>query len=550
VPDQLTFPVGNPFPEPITITLGLIPHLPDWGLELSQDVLPNMQAGEVRQVILTVTPPAEQPLPPDDTPIVDVEAYKNGELIGGFRKIFRPPVPIHRPQDPVYAESEIGIDPYPIIQGTPTKLSVEVFNPTSEDHIVTATFSIAPFGIGLPFNSEQIVPNPIKIYVPAHGAARGITTWTPPDWEGKFCVQVTLEMEGHAPIWSQRNIDVGEPLEPGIPHEMIFPVGSGNNTEPVTVTLGVIPYKENWKVSLSDDVLENIQPGQTVTVTLSVTPPADSELGSGEPIADIEAYIDGELLGGFRKMDVPPIPIHKPHEKGYAESEIFIEPYPPQQGEKSIVGTVVQNTSDVPVTVNLEFGWANFGVGIPFTSTGMIPYTQTVTLEPSTIITPTIEWTPTISGHQCVIINLTDPEGVYEPQQSQRNVDVLETPPCGITQVYAFTIYNDSAYSVTVDIGLITFNVPPDWVVTTVPSGSIELGPYEGTSIEVHVYIPCPQAVGDINYSKQFYAFLNGSGGMATIDVEGYVDGELVGGIELQFETKFMYSTFLPFTKK
>ncbi len=192
VPHALTFPVGNPFDHPVTITLGLIPHFPDWGLELSQDVLPAMGPGEIREVTLTVTPPAD--LPADGDPIVDVEAYVGGDagsprLIGGFRKIFRPPIPIHRPKDPVYAESEIGVDPYPAIAGQPTVLSVEVYNPTDQDRYVTATFSIADFGIGLPFSTADIAPNPIRIFVPMHGAARGHVIWTPPNWGGKFCVQ-------------------------------------------------------------------------------------------------------------------------------------------------------------------------------------------------------------------------------------------------------------------------------------------------------------------------------------------------------------------------
>ena len=40
------------------------------------------------------------------------------------------------------------------------------------------------------------------------------------------------------------------------------------------------------------------------------------------------------LLGGFRKLDIPPIPLHKPHERTYAESEISIDPYPPKLGLK------------------------------------------------------------------------------------------------------------------------------------------------------------------------------------------------------------------------
>ena len=114
VSHEMTFPVGNPLPQSATITLGIIPHLPDWTIELSQDVLLNMASGEVRLVTLTVTPPTGQPLPPDFTPIVDVEAFADSMLIGGFRRVFRPPIPLHPFPDPIYAEREITVDPYPV----------------------------------------------------------------------------------------------------------------------------------------------------------------------------------------------------------------------------------------------------------------------------------------------------------------------------------------------------------------------------------------------------------------------------------------------------
>jgi hypothetical protein len=539
-PHARTFLVGNPLNHPVTITLGMIPHFPDWGLELSQDVLPNMAPGETREVTLTVTPPAD--LPADGDVIVDVEAFVDGELIGGFRKIFRPPVPVHRPKDPIYAESEIGVDPYPAIPGQPTMLSVEVFNPTDTDRFVTVTFSIAPFGIGLPFNAAQIMPNPIVVFVPAFGAARGHVVWTPPDWRGKFCVRVTLQMEGHEPIWSQRNIDVGEPLEPGVPHAMSFLVGNPSGT-PATVTLGMIPHLEGWGLELSQDVLPDLQPAETVPVTLTVTPPRDVELGTGAPIVDVEGFVNGEIIGGFRKLDRPPVPLHKPHEKGYAESEIVIDPYPPLQGSPTRVSTVVQNASDVTMTVELMFGWADFGFGIPFTTTGMTPYTRSVTLGPVMTQTATVTWTPPQSGHQCVQIRLAS-EG-YEPQVSQRNVDVGPRPPCGETRVYSVTIYNDTAISVTVDVGLITFNVPADWVITVTPSPTLELGPFSAGVLKVTVQIPCLLTTQAQQAQAAIQAIQQAAGSVPTIDVEGYVEGELQGGIEIRFEEEH-YWVYLP----
>jgi uncharacterized membrane protein len=534
-PHTLVFPVGNPFQEPVTITLGLIAHLDGWVLELSPDVLQAMAPGEIRDVSLTVTPPAGVPLPEDGTLIVDVEAYVEGQLIGGFRKLFRPPVPIHRPRDPVYAEAEIGVDPYPVIAGQPVQLSVEVHNPTSQDEIVAATFSIAPFGIGLPFNPNDITPNPIHIFVPANGAARGYVLWEPPAWRGKFCVRVELQAEGQLPVWSQRNIDVGEPLRPGEPHELDFPVGTWPHTEPVTVTLGLVNHRPEWQVSLSEDVLPNMQPGRPVTVTLTVIPPADAPLGTGEPIVDVEAYVRGELLGGFRKLDIPPTPIHKPHEKVYAETELSIEPDPPRQGQETRVSAEIQNNGLTPSTVILEFGWAQFGMGIPFTTTGMIPSWRQVEVGASMTATAWVTWTPTHSGPQCVQVRLRDPAQNYEDLVSQRNVGVIEAPPCGETRTYTVTVWNNTDVAATVDIGLITFNVPADWEVSVVPSGTITLGPFSSQVLTVTVKIPCPTTHQAMLARQQLYALQEEAGSVATIDVEGYIGGELVGGIELQF---------------
>jgi hypothetical protein len=490
-----------------------------------------MAPGENREVTLTVTPPPGEPLPADGTVIVDVEAYAEGELIGGFRKVFSPPVAVHRPKDPVYAETEIGVDPYPIVPGQPVELSVELRNRSDTDQVVQARFSVAPFGIGLPFSDEHIVPNPIHIFVPAHGAARGHVTWNPPAGvTGKFCVQVTLELEGHEPLWSRRNMDVGEPLRRGEPHSLDFVVGSSPYTEPVTITLGLVKHLVGWDISLSDYVLPEVMPGEPVTVTLTVTPPLEAELGTGEPIVDVEAYVDGKLLGGFRKLDVPPVSVHKPHEKRYAETEIVVDPYPPQAGQETRVSALLHNTGDVPVVVNVEFGWADFGMGIPFSNVGMVPPVQRVTLAPSALTSVDAAWTPTQSGHQCTLVRLTDPEGQLEPQESQRSVHVAEPPPCGETRVFTFTVYNDAPSPVTVDLGLITFNVPSDWEVTTDPSGSVLIGPHGEIEIEVTVKIPCPPSYQAAEILQRE------GGGVPTIDVEGYVDGVLKGGIEIQID--------------
>jgi hypothetical protein len=286
-----------------------------------------------------------------------------------------------------------------------------------------------------------------------------------------------------------------------------------------------------------------------MTVTLTVTPPLDSKLGTGMPIVDVEAYVNDILLGGFRKLDIPPIPLHKPHERTYAESEISIVPYPPKLGFESKVSTVVQNVSPNTTTVNLEFGWAQFGIGIPFSTTGMVPPTRTVELGPLMSVTSTVTWTPTLAGHQCILVKLNDAANIYEEQWSQRNVDVERTPPCGMTKTYTFTVYNDSPFMVTIDIGMITFNVPADWQVTVNPTGTVQMGAFSSLEIDVSVNIPCAMSINAIQNTQEIAEIQQAAGSVPTIDVEAYKEGTLLGGIEIVFDDTYVpdfSSLFLP----
>ena len=125
---------------------------------------------------------------------------------------------------------------------------------------------------------------------------------------------------------------------------------------------------------------------------------------------------------------------------------------------------------------------------------------------------------------------------MYEPQVSQRNVNVVERPPCGHTQVFTFTVHNDSPFTATVQIGLVTFNVPGDWVVTVVPSDTLELGPFSEGVVTVTVKIGCAPSELAAQEAQQIYALQAQAGSVPTIDVEGYIDRELVGGIELRWQ--------------
>jgi hypothetical protein len=144
-------------------------------------------------------------------------------------------------------------------------------------------------------------------------------------------------------------------------------------------------------------------------------------------------------------------------------------------------------------------------------------------------------WTPPSGGHWCIQIVLRDPDGQYPDQRSQRNVDVerREYVPC---QPFTkdFWLQNSTPLTVTVSIGASAINLPPGWTYSTSITQTV-LGPNQGITVTVTITPPCSLA-SQAWLTPQGTLDTGGASGPPTIDVEGYVDGELLGGIEVQLE--------------
>jgi hypothetical protein len=207
---------------------------------------------------------------------------------------------------PVYAQGEISVHPYPVQAGVPTEVCVQLQNPTTNPQEVAVQFSWSDFGIGLAFTP---IGGPQQVLIPALGELTECIWWVPA-LDGQVCLQVDLSIPGHEPLWSQRNVDVDEPLEPGTPHLLFFPVRNPLDHE-VTITLGLVPHLPDWGLELSQDVLSSMAEGEIREVILTVTPPQDLP-AHGQPIVDVEAFVEGELIGGFRKIYRWPFLMHVP----------------------------------------------------------------------------------------------------------------------------------------------------------------------------------------------------------------------------------------------
>jgi hypothetical protein len=542
------FPVGNPYPFTITVSLGAIRYLPQWEVTFdpTELVLPPGAIVPVVMHVLPVQQPGD-PEPQEGKPVIDVEAYwnYNGQygLLGGFRKLFFPPIPIHQPGDLPYAEREINIFPYPPHAGEPTHLEFVARNPTAETQQITVTFEVGNLGIGLPFTPIDVQ----SINLPPFQTGVIGTVWVPP-FTGEFCVRVRVEAPFFTePFYSARNISIVRLPEPyGTPEIFNLVVGdNGNTTRPLTITLGAILHLPNWQLSLDPTVIV-MEPGQSyATAVMTLTPPADpAELPmDGDPVVDVEAYVNGNLIGGIHRVWRPPVPLGQLGEPSYAESEIVINPDPPVVDKPATFSAQVRNNSDLTQTISLQFGWADFGFGIPFSTTNVVPTQTIITLSPHMTTTVSAQWTPPYSDHFCVQIILTNAQ-TGEELDSQRNVDVIEVPEMQCESfIKEFWLQNSTPITVTVTLGENAINLPPGWTYSITPTETI-LAPYAGITATVTITPPCElNTPGWISGRMEDWNLSS-----PKLQVEGYdQNGILIGGIELQMTPVVQQPIYLPF---
>ena len=80
----------------------------------------------------------------------------------------------------------------------------------------------------------------------------------------------------------------------------------------------------------------------------------------------------------------------------------------------------------------------------------------------------------------------------------------------------------------------------------TGPSDPLELGLFSEGVVTVNVKIPCTYSGQSTGLLAAMYSIQEQAGSLPTIDVEGYIEGELVGGIEIQMTGDGKYNVFLP----
>ncbi|MEZ4617123.1 MAG: hypothetical protein R2867_16670 [Caldilineaceae bacterium] len=331
---------------------------------------------------------------------------------------------------PPYAEDEIQIYPYPLVTGQLTEVSVRIRNLTSTPQTVNVALETSPnnFGIGIPFGALPTTDaNPRVVTLPPFGIVEVKWHWIPTT-SGHYCVRVRIQGGDAEPIYTYRNLDVMENLQPGVEDTLPFAVGNPTATN-ANILLVVDNTCPGWEAWVNDDqhdqplVLSNMAPGEVRTATLHVIPPTDRPLGTACHI-DVQGWIGSELIGGIRKLDVPPV--HLPHSNpSWMEKEISVIPDPLVVGQPGQICVQLNNPMPFTRVVSVDFAVADFGAGISFTPVGNL---NNITLPANSLANYCISWTPTASNnlHRCIQVTLRQ-EGFMD-QRSQRNIDLVRRP--------------------------------------------------------------------------------------------------------------------------
>ncbi|MDD3826440.1 MAG: hypothetical protein PHY79_10735 [Anaerolineae bacterium] len=437
-------------------------------------------------------------------------------LISGLQLICRP---IEFPTDnPPYAESEITVDPYPIVTGQPTRLCTEITNASPQTQTVQVEFALANFGIGLPFAPIDAPGNPRLVEVPPGATVQVCIQWIPVT-PGHQCIQVTVYDEaGTFPaLRSQRNLDVSEVLVPGQPATFELPVGNQTGG-PVDVQMVVRNNCPGWTVDVQPPTFF-LPIGGTEVVGVVVTPAAGSALGSGCTV-DVEAWAVGpggnllQLLGGVRKVDEPLIPLGDPGERPFAEKEIWVNPYPLVSGEPAEVCVLLENNTDADQEVTLEFMLSGLGIGLAFDRINPISGAnpQTMVIPAHTSVVACLKFLPGAPGHHCLAVKLSMPNGYVT--YSRRNLDVAELLEPNVPEEVPIAVANPTPDMA--DIDLVVDNTCPGWSAWVSPALLVGVGP-NSTDVRTAILTVTPPAG------------LLGAG--CHIDLLAYINGKLIGGV-------------------
>ena len=224
-----------------------------------------------------------------------------------------------------------------------------------------------------------------------------------------------------------------------------------------------------------------------------------------------------------------------PGEPSYAEKEIWIEPDPPVAGQPAEICVELHNYANVNQTADLTLSYADFGAGTAFQEVGRL---EDVLFPANTTVTRCITWqVPPGAGHVCLQVKIEQEN--YEDIVSQMNINTVGLPGVLLLPAeFEFDVGNPTGETVTVQLDVDEVGLPDGVSADIVEGSQVTLGPGETASRTLR-----------IQTTTQAVTVLNGAtmpGDAHLVSVEAFINDELVGGVQFEFEAVAPTSTPLP----
>lgn len=448
---------------------------------------------------------------------------------------------------PMYAESEFKIDPYPLVAGHNTYLSVRVRNLTALPQPVSVQFQTSPavFGIGLNYSTTL---GTATATVPASGDAEVGIRFNP-TFSGIACIQaVVTATNGGTPLITQSCLDVVEVLQPGRTDTLSFLVR--NNTGAAgTVSLVVDNTCPGWTATITTPAsgqYVNLAAGATGSpnAVLSVTPPTGGLLGSGCHI-DVQAWIGTKMIGGVRKIDIAPVHLPLRVIPPWEESEMTFSPDPLVLGQPAQLCIRLVNPLGTAQTVTVDFAVADFGAGIGFTPAA----SGTFNLPPNSVTTHCVNWTPATTGtlHRCILATLK--QTGYRDQTSQRNVNAVRPTATSGSLIIPFTAGNPDLIRHALGFTPRLVGINPHWqpVIEPLGGGTLPTTIEPGARIALQVRFILIGLDPSVTTAPPPPMLDFSAGSRHSVEISVLLDGVETGGFTVEITP---YPTYLPLTRK
>jgi len=207
----------------------------------------------------------------------------------------------------------------------------------------------------------------------------------------------------------------------------------------------------------------------------------------------------------------------------FAAGSIFVTPYPPVYGENTTIGVTLHDPFDYILNISrIDFQISNLNIGGD--AWASIGYLSNITLQPNETNIFSIIWLATVSGHHCVRVVLT-----YSPESQtlQRNMDIEYDVLQGKAGEAEFTLTNPYQTAKTITLK-VSQNLPPNWQTELQINGA-----EYGTSSDINFNLA---AGGELPVTLVI-ASNSANSGQADVDVQGYIDGQLIGGVHKTMQT-------------